>query len=185
VPRAWRAAVLVLLLVVVAAVHGGAVRVVRVASSSMAPTLCPGDRLLVWGWAAGALAQRDSVVTLRQPGTSQLVVKRVVAVAGETVEIVDGRLVVGGEPVEEDFLDPESVDGTFYGPVRVGPGEVFVMGDSREHSIDSRDFGALPRGALAGVVVQVGTGSSGACRGSSRDVDPKSGYRIRNRGLQR
>jgi signal peptidase I len=167
VSRRLRAAALVLVAVLVAllvAVHGGAVRLVSVESSSMAPTLCPGDRLVMWGWAASAVARRGSLVVFPRPGTSELVVKRVVAVAGETVEVADGRLLVDGLPVEEAHLDLATVDGTFYGPVRIGPGEVFVMGDAREFSVDSRDFGALPRSALTGVAVRVPGAAARSCQ---------------------
>lgn len=137
-----------------AALLTGALSVVSVASSSMAPTICAGDRLLVWTLGAGSRAGPGDVVTLRAPAGGPALLKRVVAQAGQTVELVDGRLVVDGRPQDEAFVDLESVDGTFFGPVTVRRGAVFVLGDARELSVDSRDFGDVPRSALTGIVVR-------------------------------
>ena len=136
------------------ALLSGTLSVVPVASSSMSPTVCPGDRVLLWTLGAGSRASAGDVVTLREPATGRGLLKRVVAVAGQTVEVVDGRLVVDGHPEDESYVDLESVDGTFFGPVTVGSGSVFVLGDRREHSIDSRDFGDVPRSAVTGVVLR-------------------------------
>ena len=150
-----------LVVLLVLALLSGALSVVRVASSSMVPTACPGDRLLLWTLSAGSRAGRGDVVTLREPGSGRRLVKRVVAVAGQSVEVVDGRLVVDAQPQDEEFVDLESVDGTFFGPVIVGPGRVFVLGDAREHSVDSRDFGDVPRSALTGILLRrLGSGCS-------------------------
>ena len=55
--------------------------------------------------------------------------------------------------VLERFVDLESVYGTSFGPVTVGPDSVFVLGDDREHSIDSRDFGDVPRSRVVGLLL--------------------------------
>lgn len=140
------------LLLVAAALLSGALAVVTVSSSSMRPTVCEGDRLLVWTVRAGALAGRGDLVVLRATDGARLL-KRLVAVGGQSVEVVDGRLVVDGRPQDERFVDLESVDGTSFGPVTVAPGSVFVLGDDREHSIDSRDFGDVPRSRVVGVLL--------------------------------
>lgn len=145
---------LVLGAVLAGALLVGLLSVVSVGSSSMAPTVCVGDRLLLWSFGARSLAGRGDVVTLREPAGARVLLKRVVAVAGQTVELVDGHLVVDGRLQDESYVDLESVDGTFFGPVTVGSGSVFVLGDRREHSIDSRDFGDVPRSAVTGVVLR-------------------------------
>jgi signal peptidase I len=136
----------------------GVLRLVSVTSTSMEPTLCPGARGLAWTLGAGGLADRGDVVTVREPAGRGVLVKRVVAVAGDTVEVYDGRLLVNRLPQVEDYVDLETVDGTFFGPVDVPRGKVFVMGDEREHSVDSRDFGPLPQDRVTGIVLVRGGG---------------------------
>lgn len=140
------------LVLLAAALLSGALAVVSVASSSMRPTVCEGDRLLMWTVQAGSLAGRGDLVVLRAPDGARLL-KRLVAESGQSVEVVDGRLVVDGRPQAESFVDLESVDGTSFGPVTVGMGRVFVLGDDRENSIDSRDFGDVPRSRVVGLVL--------------------------------
>ncbi|MGZ5415789.1 MAG: signal peptidase I [Nocardioides sp.] len=139
----------------------GVLRLVSVTSTSMMPTLCPGARGLAWTLGAGGLADRGDVVTVREPAGPRVLVKRVVAVAGDTVEVYDGRLLVNRLPQTEEYVDLEAVNGTFFGPVDVATGTVFVMGDEREHSVDSRDFGPLPQEQVTGIVLVRG---GGECR---------------------
>lgn len=145
---------LALFAVPAAALLTGVLSVVSVASTSMEPTVCAGDRVLLWTAGAGSRAGSGDVVMLRDPSGEGMLLKRVVAVTGQTVEVVDGRLVVDGRRQDEPFVDLESVDGTFFGPLTVGRDRVFVLGDEREHSIDSRDFGAVPRRALTGIMLR-------------------------------
>jgi signal peptidase I len=141
----------VLVLLVAASVSGLLpIRVVRVESGSMTPTLEARDLVLVQS-GPGDLQRRDLVV-VRHPDTGEQLVKRAVALAGDTVRIDDGVLVVNGDPVCEASIDPDRIDGVFFGSVTVPPDEVFVLGDDRLSSIDSRDFGTLD---VADVVGQV------------------------------
>lgn len=126
------------------------VRIVRVESGSMAPTLAAGD--LVFVTPVSELRRRD-IVAVRHPDTGEHLVKRAVALGGETVRLDDGVLVVDGTPVCEPSIDPERIDGVFLGSVTVPIGEVFVLGDDRRSSIDSRDFGTLAEAAVVGRVV--------------------------------
>ena len=144
------------LLVVLLVVVGGrlVVEPVRVSSGSMAPTYSVGDELLVrTRLLAGAAPGRGDVVVVQAPGGSALLVKRIAGVAGDRVGIRDGRLVVNGDRVEEPYVDPARVDGTYFGPITVPPGSVFVLGDNRSDSVDSRDFGAVPEDRVEGQVV--------------------------------
>lgn len=145
-----------LLLVVLAGVLAWGAEPMRIVSDSMQPTLRPGDHVLVekvtrhsreWRW--GDLA------ALRLPGTGELAVKRIVALGGDLVAIEDGVLVVDGHPVAEPYADPESIDSVYFGPVRVPAGAVFVLGDNRANSLDSRAFGPIPADELQGRVVAV------------------------------
>jgi signal peptidase I len=131
----------------------GTITVATVASSSMEPTVCTGDRVLLWHAGVPDQVERGDVVTLTGPDGRGPLLKRVVALEGQRVEVYDGRLLVDGRRQVESYLDLESVDGTFFGPVTVGPGRVFVLGDRREFSVDSRSFGDVPREDLTGRVL--------------------------------
>jgi signal peptidase I len=125
-----------------------------VPTPSMAPTLRPGAHAF-----ASKLAyrfgspHRGDVVVLRRPRQgSELLVKRVVGLPGQRVEVRDGVLVVDRVRQREPYVDRRRVDSTFFGPVTVPPDHVFVMGDNRANSVDSRVFGPVPESDLLGKV---------------------------------
>ena len=62
---------------------------------------------------------------------------------------------VNDEDVDEPFVDYARVNGEYFGPVRVPAAHVFVLGDNRGDSVDSRAFGAVPVAAIVGTVVGV------------------------------
>lgn len=74
-------------------------------------------------------------------------IKRVIALPGEHLQIQDGKVYINGEELKEDYLaenvETNSTEGAFIDIV-VPEGTVFVMGDNREHSSDSRRFGCIP-----------------------------------------
>ena len=89
-----------------------------------------------------------------------VLVKRVIATAGQTVDLVDGRVVVDGQVLDEPYAQGESwplasqAPGTIVSfPYTVPEGCVWVMGDNRENSADSRYFGAVEQQDLIGVAV--------------------------------
>ncbi|WP_445259053.1 signal peptidase I [Nocardioides aurantiacus] len=126
----------------------------KVASDSMAPTYSAGDEVLVVKVGVRShRPRRGDVVVLRAPGSGELVVKRVVALGGESVGIRDGVLVVRDRPIAESFVDHSRVDGTHFGPVHVPRHTVWVLGDARAGSRDSRQFGPVPQGAIIGRVL--------------------------------
>ena len=143
-------------LAVVAAVVAGRFTVcdpVRISSASMAPTVCTGDVVVIDHLAPRRGVAINDVVTFAHPteGTEQI--KRVVAAGGQSVAIADGLVLVDGKVVVEPYVDAASIDGVYFGPVTVPDGTVFVMGDAREFSVDSRSFGAIPVGAVEGRMV--------------------------------
>ena len=115
-------------------------------SASMVPTLEVGDRLFAnkfvyrfWEPERGDIVVFDDV----EGGEDELI-KRVVAVSGDKVRIVNGELRLNGEVQDEPYVLSQPPDGSVYGPERVPKGHVFVMGDNRGNSADSRVFGLLP-----------------------------------------
>jgi signal peptidase I len=163
VARVLTALAVVLVLAVAASVSGLLpLQIVRVDSESMTPTLEAGDLVLVQR-GAGDLQRRDLVV-VRHPDTGEQLVKRAVALAGDTVRIDDGVLVVNGAPVCE-AIDPDRIDGVFFGSVTVPPDEVFVLGDDRRDSIDSRDFGTVAEDEVLGHVLVRAWPSPGSLSG--------------------
>lgn len=126
------------------------VQIVRVQSASMAPTLEVGDVVLVEP--DGGEVERRDVVVVPHPDTGEQLVKRVVAVAGDRVRLEDGVLLVDDEPVCEPSIDPDRIDGVFSGTVTVPEGRVFLLGDDRQSSVDSRDFGPVAVDDIVGLV---------------------------------
>jgi signal peptidase I len=126
----------------------------KVSSDSMQPTLRSGDQVLVTKVGSRAHApHRNDIVALISPADGHLLVKRVAAVGGDTVGLEDGVLVVNGNPVHEGYVDLRLMDGVYFGPIRVPRGMVFVLGDNRSNSVDSRKFGPVPESRIKGRVL--------------------------------
>lgn len=85
---------------------------------------------------------------LSSPDIEDLI-KRVIAVGGQTIEIRNSRVLIDGVPIDEPYLFPGTVMPD-YGPETVPEGDVFVMGDNRNHSKDSRVFGPIPVDSIVG-----------------------------------
>jgi len=84
------------------------------------------------------------------PGGTPLT-KRVIAVGGQTVEILDGYVYVDGVQIDEPYIDPARRDaGSLGEPIEVPEGYVWLMGDNRAHSGDSRIFGPQPADHVQG-----------------------------------
>jgi signal peptidase I len=92
--------------------------------------------------------RRGDVVVVYMPGDEELLVKRVVALAGETVAVCDGQVLINGQPLEEPWATCQG--GMDYPPTRVPPQHIFVLGDNREVSRDSRFFGPIPIDRIRG-----------------------------------
>lgn len=110
----------------------------QIPTESMHPTLDPGDRLLVnrLAYSFGSV-ERGDVIVFKAPEHPDIdYVKRVIAVGGDTIEIKGGQVIVSGKPQVEPYM--KSIDVSYYPEREVPEGKVFVMGDNRADSEDSR-----------------------------------------------
>ena len=113
-------------------------------SPSMEPTLVQGDRVLVNRFIYRfQQPQRGDVVVFHPPvEPKQDYIKRVVGVAGDRIAVKDGKLLVNGRPQSEPYLKEQRIAADF-GEITVPAGSIFVMGDNRNNSGDSRYFGPV------------------------------------------
>lgn len=119
---------------------------------SMEPALVEGDRLLVWRHPRRLV--RGDVVVVRSPlAPDELLVKRVVAQEGERVGVHEGRLVVSGFLMEEPWVKPGTALSPLEREVQLHPGQLWLLGDNRAESVDSRQLGPIDRRLLVGVVL--------------------------------
>lgn len=121
-------------------------------SGSMIPTLQINDRVLVNKFIYRFTEpERGDIVVFRSvdDGDTELI-KRVVALPGDTVAVRSGRLIVNGERQREPFTNKNFPDRSFYARTTVPKNNVFVMGDNRANSQDSRVFGPLPKKNIEG-----------------------------------
>jgi signal peptidase I len=125
-------------------------------SASMEPTLLVGDRVLVnrFIYRFGSPKIGDVVVFHPPIAPQEDYIKRVMATAGQTIGVHNGKLVRDGKPVNEPYLkEPLMVRDS--PDVKVPVGDVFVMGDNRNDSGDSRVFGPVPISSLLGKAFMV------------------------------
>ncbi len=126
----------------------------RVPSGSMEPTVHTGDHIVVAKAAYGIRVpltdswivrfghpSRGEVVVLESPENGNVLLKRVVAVGGEEVEVRDGHVLIEGRAIAEPWASLESGGGPDFGPVRVPKGKLLVLGDNRGNSHDGRALG--------------------------------------------
>ncbi len=130
----------------------------RIPTESMVPTLEVGDRVLANKFVYRVTEpQRGDIVVFDSVAEDddQTLIKRVVGIAGDQIQVQGGVLYVNDEPQEEPFLNEEDLFRGFYGPTMVPEGHIFVMGDNRGNSADSRVFGPLPLENLKGEAFMV------------------------------
>lgn len=148
------------------------VQAYKIPSGSMIPTLLIGDYLLVNKLAYGIknpikddfiyfwkFPKRQEIVVFTYPQNKKLdFIKRVIGLPGDTVQIVNKKVYVNGKLLNEpyvQFSDPEIYPQEIsprdnYGPIKVPPEHIFVLGDNRDQSHDSRFWGFVPIKYLKG-----------------------------------
>jgi signal peptidase I len=132
---------------------------VKISGTSMRPTLY--DRGSYWLNRYVYLErepQRTDIVAVKDPQDGILIVKRVIAMPGESVYLNNGRVYVNGRRLDEFYLPPhtptyayEKSENEFF---CCGKDQYFLMGDNRGNSMDSRTFGPVPRHYILGKVIE-------------------------------
>lgn len=164
-----------------------------VPTGSMRPTIMIGDRIVVnklaydlkipfteISMATWSDPSRGDIVTCWSPQSGDRLVKRVVAVPGDSIAMQGGRVLINGQPLQYELTtaeeseslpdrvfftenltgvlhtvahDPQKRALRDFGPVQLGEDEYFLMGDNRDNSADSRYFGFVDRSAICGKVI--------------------------------
>lgn len=131
-----------LALAVVLPVRSWVMEPIVIASASMEPTLRVGTLLILDKWTLrGRGPQRGEIVSFRSPISPEDMVKRVIAVPGDVIELREKKVILNGKELDEDFAvhhrEKETLDGDSLGPLTVPPNSYFVLGDNRDESDDS------------------------------------------------
>lgn len=128
-------------------------------STSMYPTLKPGDRIVVYK--LDTTPSPGQIVVFRRPPREDCggpvvpdLVKRVIGMPGQTIQGKDGVVYINGKRMAEPWLPQKTTDSNPYtstfGPIKIPRGDYFMMGDNRTDSCDSRDWGPLPGSYIVG-----------------------------------
>ncbi len=130
---------------------------VKVEGTSMMPGLSDQERIFInkfiYRWEP---IERGDVVVFRYPqDPTKSYIKRVIGVAGDRIRIDQGRVYVNGEPLTEPYVRPSSRDDRSFPETTVPADSFFVLGDHRNMSSDSRDFGPIPQESVYGKAVFV------------------------------
>jgi signal peptidase I len=165
--RDWAEA-LVVAFVIAMVIRAFVLQAYRIPSSSMEDTLLKGDHILAtkynYGltipfttykfWGKDRVPKRGDIVIFTFPGNHAMdFVKRVIGVPGDTIEVREKKVYINGQPYQQPFekhTDPfiltqgQGMVRDNFGPIRVDPGNCFVMGDNRDQSYDSRFWGFVP-----------------------------------------
>jgi len=166
---------IVLALILALFIRTFVVQAFKIPSPSMVPTLLIGDHILVnkflYGFkipfADGKILsirepERGDVIVFRFPGDRRIdFIKRCVAVGGETIEIREKKIIVNGKPIEDAHALFQDDGGRFFdvrdnfGPVTVPEGKIFMMGDNRDNSNDSRFWGFVDLADVRGKAIVI------------------------------
>ena len=137
----------------------------EIPSGSMEDTILIGDYILVNRWAYAPVSfewerallptreiRRGDVVVFKQPQTPERdYIKRVIGVPGDTVQVMrSGEVFVNGDLLVEPYINPLYAETRPHPPTLVKPGHYFVMGDHRNLSADSREWGQASRDLIKG-----------------------------------
>jgi signal peptidase I len=138
-------------------------------SAAMETTLRPGDLLLV---TLGPDARRGDIIVFRKPATAVspnttasaagIYIKRLIGLPGDHVMCCDlsGRVAVNGKPLNEPYIDLGGAPRQYSFSAVLGPGQIWVLGDYRAMSLDSRAWGPVPASGIIGYASAIEHGAS-------------------------
>ncbi len=148
----WRELIetVVFALIIALLVRTFVVQAFWIPTGSMIPTLKPGDRVLVCKfWYYFKEPKRGQIVVFKFPyGDSKDLIKRLIGLPGDVIEMKDGIVYINGKELKEDYVVYR--DNFNMKPVKVPPGKYFFLGDNRPNSNDSRYWGFVPKKDLIG-----------------------------------
>lgn len=129
----------------------------KVSGNSMIPTLHNGDYLITEKISYKFNnPKRGQIIVLKNPrDESQDFIKRIIAAPGDTIKIEANSIFINGEKITENYLPPETPtrSGAFLTEstaIKVSSNQYLVLGDNREHSSDSREWGAVTKEEIVG-----------------------------------
>ncbi len=129
----------------------------KVSGSSMYPTFHDGDYILTdkLSYRLGFPKQGDVIVLQNPRDESQDFIKRIIAVPGDLIIVQNGQVYLNGRLLKENYLPNGTIThpGAFFmegTAVKAGPDQYFVMGDNRNHSSDSREWGPVTKKEIVG-----------------------------------
>ncbi|MDO4711944.1 MAG: signal peptidase I [Peptostreptococcaceae bacterium] len=129
---------------------------VSVLQTSMNDTLYEGDLLLINKLAKNKLERGDIIIfrnpDKRDPADYEYFTKRVIGLENDVVKIQNGKVSINGEVLLEDYVDPNKNQTNVSGEWTVQENYLFVLGDNRDSSLDSRKFGTIPQAYVLGKV---------------------------------
>jgi signal peptidase I len=130
---------------------------VRVEGTSMMPSLINEERIFInkFVYRFSDIARGDTVVFQFPNDLSKSYIKRVVGMPGDRVVVDHGTVIVNGTPLQEPYVPQDERDQASYPEIQVDPDCYYVLGDHRNSSNDSRNWGTVKRGLIYGKAVFV------------------------------
>lgn len=143
----------IILSIIIAFIITRFVRPIVIQGNSMVPTFFHGERYFVNKVAyINSSPKRNDIIVFKIPHEEIFLIKRVVAVEGDTISIKDNELYVNGEKVNEPYIKETMITPDIK-EMQLHKDEVFVLGDNRNNSNDSRNFGPIKKGMILGKLI--------------------------------
>ena len=143
----WELIPYILIIIIIIIIRTYIITPVRVDGASMNRTLEDGDILLLYKMAK---IDRYDIVVLDEEYDNEIIIKRIIGLPGETVEIKNNKIYINDEEIEDEYAYGDTGD---YEKITLADDEYFILGDNRLISKDSRYFGPIKESDLMGEVV--------------------------------